>query len=183
VDTPDREILTRCIEGDGEAFRLLVERHQSYGYALAYRLLWNEEDARDIVQEAFVRVWQHLSRFNPEHRFTTWFYRIVTNLCYDRMRAKRRSRALARASAREVPMASDVEEAYDHRTLAARIRRLAEDLKPRQRSVFILRDLQNLSVEETARVLGISKGAVKSNLYHARRNVRKRLEEEVEEDE
>ncbi len=175
------EILLRSREGDSEAFRALVDHYQGYALRLAGRLLGDEDEAKDAVQDAFVRVWRHLPRFDPRARFTTWLYRIVTNLCYDRMKADRRRERAMEMGAREAdpPGAGSHGRSPDrgmHEADAARrIRGLGGTLPPAQRLVFVLRDLQDLSVRETAKVAGMSEGAVKSNLYHARKALRKEL--------
>ncbi len=74
------DIILQSINRDRLAFRKLVESHQSYAFKLAFRLLCHEEDARDVVQESFIRVWKHLPTFNPQNKFTTWLYGIATNL-------------------------------------------------------------------------------------------------------
>ena len=86
---PD-EIIERSRRGEREAFRVLVEHHQSYAFALAFRLVCDEDAAKDIVQESFIRVWKHLSEYRPTVKFTTWLYRIVVNLSYDRLKTDRR---------------------------------------------------------------------------------------------
>ena len=173
-------IIRRCVEGDQAAFRALVEAHQSYAYALAVRMLFNAEDAKDVVQEAFIRVWKHLHRFNPQNKFTTWLYRIVTNLCYDRIKAKKRSirkiRSIQSQDAGEDVKGEDVEQRVQSEEMMQIIQKITETLHPKQHIVFTLRDLQDLSIEGTARVACMTPGAVKSNLYYARRHIRKYLE-------
>lgn len=174
-------IISLCIGGDKTAFRKLVELYQSYAFALALRLLCNEEDAKDVVQECFIRVWNHLSKFNPNNKFTTWLYRIVTNLCYDRLKMKKRRRKVISTGLDdeypvESPTHHNVEYEYSNKELTKMIETLAEELKPKQRMVFILRDLQDLSMGEVSKIMGLSVSSVKSNLYHARQNIRKRLE-------
>ena len=79
-------IIERSRGGDGEAFRLLVKAHQGYAYALAFRLVCDDEAAKDVVQESFIRIWKHLPEYRPTVKFTTWMYRIVVNLSYDRLK-------------------------------------------------------------------------------------------------
>ena len=177
---PVSEIIARCKNGDLDAFRDLVERHQSFAFALAFRLLCNEEDAKDAVQESFVRVWRHLARFNPRQKFTTWLYRIVANLCYDRLKArKRRARIMVAADDDELPTIITspllVEKELANREIAAIIERLAGGLSSKQRMVFVLRDLQDLDMEEIVHITGMSMGSVKTSLYLARRAIRERL--------
>jgi RNA polymerase sigma-70 factor (ECF subfamily) len=166
--------------GDLEAFRRLVESHQHYAFSLAFRLLGNRDDADDIVQEAFVRIWKHIGRFDFRSKFTTWMYRIVVNLCHDLLKQRnRRERALhSQWQTLEVSSfeAENIEVLRETAELADLVVSLARYLPERQREVFVLRDLQNLSVSEVANILGISKSSVKANLCYARKNIRQLLD-------
>ena len=89
--TESIDILIRnAKQGNAEAFRGLVETYQNYAFQLAYRFLRCEADAQDAVQDAFIRVWKHLPRFNQRKKFTTWLYRIVVNIALDHIRKKKR---------------------------------------------------------------------------------------------
>lgn len=172
--TTDRltRLLNRCKNQDLKAFRELVETHQEYAYALAYRMVFNREDAEDIVQETFLRVWRNLSRYDPERKFTTWLYPIVTNLCYDHLRSRARQNRNDFPVDSGNPGSSALDTNDDFLPI---LRQFVETLSAQQRVVFILRDFQNLSIFETAKVLDISEGTVKTNLYHARHALREKL--------
>jgi RNA polymerase sigma-70 factor (ECF subfamily) len=180
-----RDILLASQNGDTGAFEKLVETYQGYAFSLASRFLGNEEDAQDVVQETFIRVWKHLSAFDYRCKFTTWMYRIVTNLCLDRAKSLKRKEKTslhnpmdsARNLWENVTEDINLEDKNIKEELAAIITGLAAELTPRQRAVFVLRDLQDVSIAEAAQILGISKGSVKSNLCHARQNIRDRLEQ------
>ncbi len=171
-----QKTLDACMEGDTEAFRRLVDMHHGYAYSLAVRFLGNHEDAEDVVQETFIRVWKHLHTFDYRCKFTTWMYRIVINLCRDRIKSRKRHEKKILPDTGALTQATDLENTAVQKELALIISSLAAQLPQRQQAVFILRDLQDLGMEEVSRVLGISRGAVKSNLCHARRNIRQRLE-------
>lgn len=163
--------------GNTDAFQKLVETYQGYAYSLAVRFLGNEEDALDVTQEAFIRIWKHLPNFDSRCKFTTWMYRIVTNLCIDRVKTgNRREQEMPPGFQEQLMAAVDIEDENIKKQLAGIITGFAADLTPRQQAVFVLRDLQDLSVVEVAEVLDISKSSVKSNLCYARQNIRKRLE-------
>jgi RNA polymerase sigma-70 factor (ECF subfamily) len=169
------------MQGDLLAFRQLVELHQQYAFSLAFRIVCDEDDARDIVQETFIRVWSHLKDYVPEAKFTTWLYKIVVNLSYDRLKGEGRRRRLftviSKASDRDLQVGGpSAEAALENRDLADKIRSIAKGLPLRQRMVFVLRDLQDLSVEEVAEVLEMSHESVKTNLCYARRHIRLRLQ-------
>jgi len=181
-ETERLELLRRGVNGDLEAFGELVAAYQQFAYALAFRLLLNEEDAEDVVQESFLRVWRHLAGYDTRRKFTTWLYSIVTNLCYDRLRALqvRAHRALHEVGEPEFAGergASGPEQDCTNEMLRRRLGRLVAGLSPTQRVVFILRDLQELTVKDVAKILAISEGAVKSNLYYARKSLRERLKD------
>ena len=84
------ETIIRCKSGDMSAFQSLVEEYQIYAYKLAFRLLCSEDEAKDVVQESFIRVWRHIQKYDLRSKFTTWLYKIVTNLCYDHLKARNR---------------------------------------------------------------------------------------------
>ena len=84
------ELVNQSIQGNTQAFRKLVETHQAMIYSLAYRMLCNEDDAKDIVQETFIRAWKHLSTYNTKMKFTTWLFAISSNLCYDSLKTLKR---------------------------------------------------------------------------------------------
>lgn len=159
-----------------DAFRVLVQAFYGTAQSLARRLVGNRQDAQDIVQEAFVRVWRHLPRFDSQKSFFTWLYRIVTNLAYDHLR-KRAKQGIALTLGRDhedfIADESDQNEALQ---IAMTIRYKAARLPLKQQLVFVLRDLQELSVAEVAEILDISEDAVKVNLYHARHALRRHLE-------
>jgi RNA polymerase sigma-70 factor (ECF subfamily) len=181
-DRPD--ILARVRTGDTGAFEDLVRTYQNYAYQLAVRMLFSETEAQDVVQEAFVRVWRSINRYDPSVRFTTWLYRIVTNLCLDQIRAEKRrnvfrkQREAQSEAGSDPPAAVDIEKAVSTADLMRIVRTLAGDLPETQRLVFTLRDLQDLSINEVSRITGLSEASIKTNLHYARRTLRERMEVE-----
>jgi RNA polymerase sigma-70 factor (ECF subfamily) len=173
-------IITRSKAGDSKAFRQLVERHQQYAYALAFRIVCDDDDAEDVVQESFIRVWKNIGSFDPGMKFTTWFYRIVVNLAYDCMRAESRKNRLFSGSADLGEAQSEdgdrsLEQEISNRDLAMKIKHLAEGLPPKQRLVFVLRDLQDMTMDEISGILDMSMASVKTNLCYARKHLRTHL--------
>ncbi len=172
------ELIDRCVEQDAAAFEKLVHHFQSFAFALAMRLVADENEAEEVIQESFVRVWKHIGRYDRKTKFTTWLYTIVTNLSLDRLRAIRRRRRLFFSrdefpDVEDVGGADDIAEIHSNRELAAMINRLTADLPTKQRVVFTLRDLQDLSVEEVAHIATMSVASVKTNLHYARKRIRK----------
>jgi RNA polymerase sigma-70 factor (ECF subfamily) len=180
-----QETIEKSQRGDEPAFSRLVRGHQTYVFASALRLLCDEHDAEEIVQQTFIRVWQNLQRYDPAQKFTTWLYRIATNLCLDRLRVRSRDAArvssLDQGDARfDVPDPGGMEERHSNQEIAAIVRRLISQLPEKQRLVFVLRDLQELSMEEVAAVTGMSVGSIKTNLCYARQRIREILRRQLQ---
>ncbi len=175
---PDADIIYKCRNRDEKAFRILVEKFQSYAFNLAFRLVLDEEDAKDIVQESFIRVWKHIHRYDQKIVFTTWLYKIVINLCYDNLKStKRRNHMAMRLADNQAILVSNdnASENEDNKDLIRKIRKLSKSLTLKQRIVFVLRDLLELPIKEVSGILGLSEGSVKTNLYLARLNIRERI--------
>jgi RNA polymerase sigma-70 factor (ECF subfamily) len=141
------------------------------------KFVCDEAEASDIVQESFIRVWKHIDRYDPAKKFTTWLYRIVSNLCVDRFRSLRRTGSLFLSRDRDpvmedLPDEKDWEKRCSDAQLAGIIRALARGLSGKQRLVFTLRDLHDLPVDEVVAITGMSVGSVKTNLHYARKTVR-----------
>jgi RNA polymerase sigma-70 factor, ECF subfamily len=174
------ELIGRCLRNEGGAYRQLVDEHQKYVFSLAFRMLRDDEDARDVVQETFIRVWKNLHTFDIQAKFTTWLYTITVNLAYDLLKSNTRKRRWVRTSGSDESQnsagATEDEMNIVNRDLAAKIRELAESLPPKQQLVFTLRDLQDLTVDEVAQVLSMSTGTVKTNLCYARKFIRAHMQ-------
>jgi RNA polymerase sigma-70 factor, ECF subfamily len=174
---PTREDIPRNTE-----FADLVRKNQGFAYSLAFRFLGNAADAEDAVQDTFLRVWKHFHEFDPEKKFTTWLYRITANVCLDLIRSGKRKRTSGEVPWRDGhaeiidPQGDPGRKAEENETLKM-VHELAENLPPKQRMAFVLRDLQDLSVEETARIMNISVASVKNNLVHARKFLRAGMSE------
>jgi RNA polymerase sigma-70 factor (ECF subfamily) len=169
----ERELVRAGQRGDREAFDRLVERYQRSVYHLCYRYTGGHEDANDLAQETFLRAWRSIGRFRGDSAFSTWLYRIAVNACLNH-------RAVRRLPTQEVTEAlpdpsrgalSRVEGEEE----AERVRGAIADLPEKQRATLILKVYHELSHEEVARALGSSVGTVKSNLFHALANLRRRL--------
>jgi RNA polymerase sigma-70 factor (ECF subfamily) len=170
------------IGGDRHAFGEIVREYQQMAYSVAVRLLWDPHDAEDAVQEAFVRIWKSLHSFKPASRFSTWMYTIVTNVCLDVLRTRKRQLSDLPDSLTE-PAGQEGEDPSDvvaGRDLLRILHILAESLPARQRLVFTLRDLQDLSIRDVVRITGLSAASVKTNLHLARRRLRRTLASEYD---
>jgi RNA polymerase sigma-70 factor (ECF subfamily) len=192
----DRALIAKAQAGDTAAFRSLVERHQRRAFAIAYSLVRDENDARELVQDAFLRVFKGLGTFQGGSSFFTWLYRIVTNLSIDLMRKPGRvaggsltaaadlegngDRADHETDSSEFPLlaridGSDPADVLRRREIAARIQSALDALPPYHRSVIVMREVEGLSYDEMAHVMGVSKGTIMSRLFHARQKLQKAL--------
>jgi RNA polymerase sigma-70 factor (ECF subfamily) len=184
----DRELVGKAKKGDMAAFRQLVERHERRAFAHALALVRDENDARELVQDAFVRVFKNLAGFEGQSSFYTWLYRIITNLGIDLMRRPgRKTTELEEArlgpddtAAMDFPLLGHIDGAdpldvVRRREIAGRIQAALDALPPYHRAVILLREVDGLSYEEMAEVLEVSKGTIMSRLFHARQKLQRAL--------
>lgn len=177
----DEDLILRIGDGDQTAYGMLVDRHLSRNLGYATKLLGNPAEAEDVMQEAFVRVWKHASRWDPARKtkFTTWFYRVVTNLCYDVGR-KRKPQVnvdvLDNIPSNEI--SADNVIAVDQRS--QKIKAALENIPKRQSTAIMLCYFQGLSNREAAQVMEVSVNALESYLVRGRRNLASILGDEKE---
>jgi RNA polymerase sigma-70 factor (ECF subfamily) len=172
-----RDIILRCQQGDKEAFRWVVETHQRLIFSLALKMLCDEEEAKDMVQETFIRVWQSISSYDLRTTFSTWVYTIASRLCIDRLKRARRIVALPddELALRRFASDGDNQLALENKEWVSIVRTIAGGLSDKQRLVFTLCQLEGLSSAEVEQITGLDARQVKSNLYVARQTIRKRL--------
>ena len=172
------ELITAAKAGDRQAFDDLVRATYADTYTLAYRLTGNEEDARDVVQDAYLRAYRGLKRFREEAQFSTWLYRITANCASTTI--SRRTRNRHEDLDDEVGPADERRD-YDPQARAEmslerdRVSAAVAGLPPRLRAVVVLRDVYDLSHEAIAAELGITEAAAKVRLHRARKKLRERL--------
>jgi RNA polymerase sigma-70 factor, ECF subfamily len=177
AEQEEQEIIRMAIGGNAEAFREIVSQHQSLLYAVAYRFLGKAEDAEDVVQESFIRMWRHLPSHRTEVKLSTWLYKIVVNLCLDVLKSSHRKQQKSSVAVREEGNQYNyaVDQEVHAHELHALIQEAASELTPKQKAVFVLRDLEGLPVEEVCNLLSMSASNVKSNLYYARQQMSEKL--------
>lgn len=190
-DLSDVDAVARARNGDHEAFRVLVERYQGRAYRLAARILVDPDQARDAVQDAFLKAYRSLDKFEGRSGFYTWLYRLIFNLCIDMKRRDRSGRhvewddEVAREVASGVPGAPAPEDdgVFEPARELARgelrdaLTKAIDALPDDAKRTLLLREVDGLSYAEIAKSLGIPKGTVMSRLHHARRRVRELLVE------
>jgi RNA polymerase sigma-70 factor, ECF subfamily len=181
----ESELVSRAQSGDNEAFAELVGRYQNKIYRLARNITQSNEDAEDVLQETFLKAYSHLDGFQRNSKFYTWIVRIAVNESLMKLRKRKSDRTVPldepldtgeEAVAREIAVWDDnPEQRYSREEMQEILEEAVEDLKPDFRTVFVLRDIEELSTEETAEALGISIPAVKSRLLRARLALREKL--------
>ena len=177
----ERALIDRAQQGDHDAFAALVNEHQRYIYNLALRVLRDENEALDLAQETFVRAWSALPNFRGQSKFRTWLYRIVTNLCYNRLPGLRRSlNALGDAVVEEIPnpdsKSGNPARKLEMQELREHLRQAVDDLDERYRLLITLRYQDELSYDEIASTLNLPLGTVKTGLFRAKERLRRALE-------
>ncbi len=175
--TDERQLIHRAQQGETAAFEALVQQHAPFVYNLALRTLNDVHEAEDIAQDAFVRVWQALPQFQAKSQFRTWLYRIVTNLCYNRL--PRLKTELAALDPTEAVLLSDGRQTVERQLLTAELRdylfTAIDNLPPSYRLLITLRHLQGLSYQEIADVTELPLGTVKTGIFRARQMLQERL--------
>ncbi|MFH8367921.1 RNA polymerase sigma factor [Streptomyces sp. NPDC018031] len=166
----ERLLTARAAEGDDAAFETLVRRHGPVLLQLARRLLGNDGEAEDAVQEAFVSAWRRLPEFRGDAAFGTWMYRIVTNRCLNALRSRRRTQPLESVPEPAAPehQSSPARAAESAASVHALATALA-GLTPEQRACWVLRELHGLPYEDIAAAVGIGEPAVRGRIFRARR--------------
>lgn len=146
-----------------------------FAFSVAFRMLGDEDQAKDIVQETMVTIWQKLNKIKSAEAYKTWIYRIVINKCYDQMRKKRANPEFS-ADENTWRLISDrisVEPSseLENTETAMIIKVLTNRLSPKQKAVFVLSDLEQMSQDEISEITGISKSGIKANLHYARKSI------------
>ena len=175
----DRERVQLAKAGDEDAFAYLVRRHSGGLHRAVARVLCDEAEAWDVVQMAFLKAWQRLDRYNPRYSFTTWLYRIGTNLAIDLLRSRSsRDRAHKAGTEHRLRLVGHGESAAlraDGSEADSILGQLVQVLTPQQRSAFVLREMQGLETSEVAEILGCSAATVRNHVFQARKALRKEM--------
>ena len=182
------EFLTAAKRGDSAAFETLCKQSANAVFHMARRMMRNNEDAEDVVQESFQQAFLHLKSFNGDSRFSTWLSRIAINAALMKLRKKHRLSDVSLDESAEGEESSRIEveddglnpeQLYAEKERQRILSEAINDLKPGMRKAIELRELDERSTEESARIMGISVGAVKARVFHGRRKLRERLKRYV----
>ncbi len=167
VPDSDAQLMIRFKNGDAEAFELLFSRHTRGMINFAWRFVQNRQMAEELAQEIFLRVYESSAGYEAQARFTTWLYRIATNVCLNEVR-KAQFKADRQAPAAEGEGSAPPDMRLERQAVSRAIRRAMDQLPEKQRAAFILNKYQELSYAEVGGVLGVSESAVKSLIHRAK---------------
>lgn len=170
----DGFLVERCRNGDRRAFEALVGRYQKPVFNAALRMLRNPEDARDVAQTVFLKVYEHLGDYDPTHRFYSWIYRIALN---ESINVLDRRRHLEPISGEEIDERLGAEDEVASEQSAQRVQRALMTIKPEYRAVIVLKHFLELSYEDIGQVLELSEKKVKSRLFTARQLLKDALQD------
>ena len=183
--TDELALVGQAREGDARAFGELVRRYEGKIFRLAQHITQNREDAEDVLQETFLKSYEHLDQFKGDSKFYTWIVRIAVNQALMKLRRRRTDKSVSLdeqidtgedSVTREIAAwGEDPEQRFSREELGRILDTAIQSLEPLYRSVFVLRDIDDLSTEETAEALGLSIPAVKSRLLRARLQLREKL--------
>ncbi|MEK3885323.1 RNA polymerase sigma factor SigW [Paenibacillus sp. PL2-23] len=174
-----------ALKGDQQAFAELVDLYQDKLYHMAYRMLSNRQEAEDVVQDTFLRVYKNLDRFDETLKFSTWIYRIATNLCIDRLRKRKPTYSLDAESQEYEGLDGYSMIPSDNKTPETElilsdtqriIHQAMESLPPKYKTVMMLRYIQDLSLQEVGDILGMPVTTIKTRVHRGREFLRKKLE-------
>lgn len=192
MSEPERSLLRRLRDRDERAFRELLEEHRDRVFNITFRMLGNRHEAEDVAQEVFITVFKTIDTFREESKFSTWLYRVAVNHCKNRIKylARRHDRDRdeldddaagngVNGTPLGAPVPSSPERALQSKQMEALMQQAIAELDPEWREVIVLRDIEDLSIEEICEITGHPDGTVKSKLHRARLALRKKLQKHM----
>ncbi|HEX6087005.1 MAG TPA: RNA polymerase sigma factor [Thermoanaerobaculia bacterium] len=173
----DRQLVETIRGGDTDAFETLVRRKTSKVYALCYRIIGNAEDAKDISQLVFIKLWENLEKYDAKYAFDTWLYRMVTNVAIDFMRNKQSRDNAVNSNLRLVKTAADAEQSVivQRKEVESVFESVSSVLSPKQKTIFVMNQMEDLPSAEIAKVLGCRESTVRNHLFNARKLMQTQL--------
>ena len=179
----DIEIIEECRKGNLNHFRKLIDISSPFAFAIAFRMLGDESQAKDVAQESMITIWKTIKKIRSADSFKTWLYRIVINKCYDQLRRRKRNREFSADEKTWILISNKISDEtlseMENRETAQIINLLTEKLSPKQKAVFVLGDLEEMSNEEISSITGMSRANVKANLHHARKKIGELIEKHL----
>jgi RNA polymerase sigma-70 factor (ECF subfamily) len=177
VEPDDRQLVETIRGGDAEAFETLIRRKTTKVYSLCYRIIGNSEDAKDISQLVFIKLWENLEKYDPQYAFDTWLYRMVTNVSIDFMRNKQSRDNAVNSNLRLVKTSIDADQGtiVQRKEVESVFNTVAQVLSPKQKTIFVMNQMEDLSSSEIAKVLGCRESTVRNHLFNARKLMQQQL--------
>lgn len=171
VEPDDRQLVESVRSGQQDAFEQLVRRKTSKVYALCYRIIGNAEDAKDISQLVFIKLWENIEKYDPKYAFDTWLYRMVTNVAIDFIRNRQSRDNAVNSSLRLVKTSTEAEQGVvvQRKEIEYVFNACSSVLSPKQKTIFVMREMDDLPSAEIARVLGCRESTVRNHLFNARK--------------
>ncbi|WP_066504342.1 RNA polymerase sigma factor [Abyssisolibacter fermentans] len=177
----EEKLIKKCQKGDIDAFETLISSYEKIAYNIALKMLKNREDAMDISQEAFIKVFKSIDKFNFKSSFSTWLYRIVVNTCIDHLKKKKKVYSIDSTVETqngeihtEIPdTTNNPEQLMEKKLTKELVHRSINELSETHKVVIVLRDIQGFSYEEISQIIGCSQGTVKSRISRARSALKK----------
>ena len=178
IEPDDRQLVDEIRGGNSSAFETLVRRKTSKVYALCYRVIGNAEDAKDISQLVFIKLWENLEKYDPQYAFDTWLYRMVTNVAIDFMRNKQSRENAVNSNLRLVKTSADAEQGVNvqRKEVESVFNEVATVLSPKQKTIFVMNQMEDLPSAEIARILGCRESTVRNHLFNARKLMQAQLQ-------
>jgi RNA polymerase sigma-70 factor, ECF subfamily len=178
VEPDDRELVRTIRRGETDAFETLVRRKTSKVYALCYRIIGNSEDAKDISQLVFIKLWENLEKYDPQYAFDTWLYRMVTNVAIDFMRNKQSRDNAVNSNLRLVKTSADAEQTVivQRKEIENVFNEVSSVLSPKQKTIFVMNQMEDLPSAEIAKILGCRESTVRNHLFNARKLMQQQLQ-------
>jgi RNA polymerase sigma-70 factor, ECF subfamily len=177
VELDDRQLVEQIRQGDDGAFETLVRRKTSKVYGLCYRVIGNSEDAKDISQLVFLKLWENLEKYDATYAFDTWLYRMVTNVAIDFMRSKQSRDNAVNSNLRLVKTSVDPEQTVTvaRKEVESVFNAVSNVLSPKQKTIFVMSEMEDLRSSEIAKVLGCRESTVRNHLFNARKLMQTQL--------
>ncbi len=173
----EEELAEEALNGNHASFELLLRPYRQGLLNMAVRMTGNTEDAKEVCQEAIIKVYKYLKNFRLGESFRNWILKILVNSSYDFLRKKKKSIDIIESQKNmSHPRSSEVEEKFLQNEIREKIQVCLQDLTPKEKSAFLLRDQEGYSIQETSEILGCSRGSVRTHLSRARRKIRRRFQ-------
>lgn len=177
-ESNDLDLIARIKEGEEEALQILMESKIDKLHGFCTRLLGDREEAKDVCQMVFLKVWEQADKFNPSFTLNTWLYRIAYNLCIDTIRHKKSMEKMEKGYLEVVRTKGKVSSAYsemEEEEIEKILIELSSELSPKQRAVFLLHEIDEMPTPEIAKVLKSSQATIRNHLFHARKIITEKL--------